>query len=183
MSTKIEEFARQFLGFDLTPAQIQVIDAVSKGATEINRPRQAGTATAMLVAKEYLKDGLKEIELKPVLNKHGQPQGDFPKDIPTRADFDKYHAEPADYGEEGEWMIISKNVPAEKALAMIQKRLRDEYGMSEEFIPQSVDDLGTYQIGWGYDHDSYHYSEGGYWIASEGSNITPRWEAWGVTTE
>lgn len=116
-------------------------------------------------------------------NQFGQPIGDFADNIPTQAEFDKYHETPQGYGEEGDWLIISKAVPAEKALALIQAELRDNYGLDEEYVPKTVDDLESFDIGWGYDHDSYHYSEGGYWICSEDNQVSKRWEAWGVATQ
>lgn len=120
---------------------------------------------------------------QPATNKHGQPIGDFPTDVPTDDEFNKYHATPVGYGEEGDWLIISKAVPVEKALELIQKECRDNYGLDEDYIPKTIDDLHEYDIGWGYDHDSYHYSEGGYWICDERNKVSRRWSAWGVPTQ
>lgn len=116
------------------------------------------------------------------------PMGDCTKDVPTDEEFNQFHSTPQGYGEESEWLLVSKNIPAEQALKMIQDMLRDEWGWSdgpdgEDAFPKTVEDLGTFDIGWGYDHDSYHYSEGGYWICSERNGITKKWEAWGVETQ
>lgn len=115
-------------------------------------------------------------------NKHGQPIGNFPKDIPTQAEFDKYHTEPQGYGDEGDWLIVSKSVSQKQAFQKILAVL-NEWGVSEDVMPKTADDLGSYDIGWGYDYDSYHYSEGGYWICSDTNRVSKRWEAWGVATQ
>lgn len=131
---------------------------------------------------------LQNIYPKTITNKSGQPIGDYPNDIPTQEQFDDFHATPQDYGDEADWLIVSKKFSAEDALKLIQDKLRDEWGWSggpdgEAMFPNSVDDLQSFDIGWGYDHDSYHYSEGGYWICSEDNQVTKRYEAWGVNTQ
>jgi hypothetical protein len=128
---------------------------------------------------------LKNIYPRTATNQFGQPIGDYPDKIPTQEEFDKYHETPQDYGDEADWVLVSKKFTQEQALALIQGRLKDEWGLdeSEPVYPKSVDDLQSFDIGWGYDHDSYHYEDGGYWICSESNNVTKRWEAWGIATQ
>ena len=81
-----------------------------------------------------------------------------------------------------------KKFTQEEALAMIQKHLKEEWGWSdgpdgEMMYPKSVDDLQSFNVGWGYDHDSYHYQDGGYWICSDSNQVSKRWEAWGIATQ
>ena len=121
-------------------------------------------------------------------NERGQPIGDYPTDIPTQEQFDEHHSTPQDYGEEAEWLLVSKKFTQEEALAMIQKKLKDEWGWSdgedgEMMYPKSVDDLQSFDVGYGYDRDSYHYSEGCYWICSDNNEVTKRYEAWGIATQ
>lgn len=131
---------------------------------------------------------LQNIYPKTITNDRGQPIGDYPNDIPTQDKFDIDHTEPASYGEDGQWLMVSKKFTADEALAKIQKMLKEEWGWSggpdgEGYYPNSTDDLQSFDIGWGYDHDSYHYSEGGYWICSETNQVTKRFEAWGIVTD
>lgn len=121
-------------------------------------------------------------------NERGQPIGDYPTDVPTQEQFDEHHSTPQDYGEEAEWMLVSKKFTQEEALAMIQAKLKDEWGWSggddgEMMFPNDVDDLQSFDVGYGYDRDSYHYSEGCYWICSSDNEVTKRYEAWGIATQ
>lgn len=125
---------------------------------------------------------LQNIYPKTITNGAGQPIGDYPDGIPTQKQFDDFHETPQDYGEEGEWIIISKAINPKKAFELIIEKL-DEYGMDDEYKPKSPDDLQVFDIGWGYDHDSYHYQDGGYWICSDTNKVSKRFEAWGVSTE
>lgn len=147
----------------------------------VNIVRLGIDAAGYVTLSDYeIEQVLKNIYPRTATNQFGQPIGDYPDDIPTQQEFDKYHETPQSYGEEGDWLIVSKAVPHDKALELIQAELRDNYGMDEEYISK---ELETFDIGWGYDHDSYHYSEGGYWICSKDNNVSKRWEAWGVSTQ
>jgi hypothetical protein len=131
---------------------------------------------------------LSSIYPKTKTNDRGQPIGDYPDNIPTQEEFDMFHTTPQGYGEESEWLLVSTKFSAEDALAKIQRLLKEEWGWSggpdgEGYYPNSVDDLQKFDVGWGYDHDSYHYSEGGYWICSENNQVSKRWEAWGIATQ
>lgn len=131
---------------------------------------------------------LKNIYPTSKTNERGQPIGDYPTDIPTQEQFDEHHSQPQDYGEEAEWMLVSKKFTQEQALEMIQKKLKDEWGWSggpdgESSFPNDVDDLQSFDVGYGYDRDSYHYSEGCYWICSGDNEVTKRYEAWGIATQ
>ena len=125
---------------------------------------------------------LQSIYPKTTTNKHGQPIGDYPNDIPTQEQFDAFHATPQEYGDEGDWLLVSKNVDQETAFAMIIATMH-EWGVDEEYIPKAAEDMQVFDVGWGYDHDSYHYSEGGYWICSDDNKVSKRYEAWGVATQ
>lgn len=121
-------------------------------------------------------------------NERGQPIGDFPDNIPTQEQFDEHHSTPQDYGEEAEWLLVSKKFTQEEALAMIQAKLKDEWGWSdgedgEMMYPKDVNDIQSFDVGYGYDRDSYHYSEGCYWICSDNNEVTKRYEAWGIATQ
>lgn len=131
---------------------------------------------------------LKNIYPTSKTNDRGQPIGDYPTDIPTQEQFDEHHSEPQDYGEEAEWVLVSKKFTQEQALEMIQKKLKEEWGWTggddgEMMYPNDVDDLKSFDIGYGYDRDSYHYSEGCYWICSDDNEVTKRYEAWGIATQ
>ncbi len=125
---------------------------------------------------------LQHVYPKTATNQSGQPIGDFPDKIPTQAEFDKQHATPLEYGDEGDWLIVSKAVGQKQAFDMIVATMK-EWGVDDEALPKDESDLGTYDIGWGYDHDSYHYSEGGYWICSDDNKVSKRYEAWGFATQ
>lgn len=111
-----------------------------------------------------------------------RPKGDFPGTPPTGEQFQNVFRSPVSFGEEGEHLLITKDWSKEEAYALLVKELRQEWGLDEESIPK-MDDVGSYDVGWGYDYDSYHYSEGGWWICSEENKVTKRWEAWGVETQ
>ncbi len=111
----------------------------------------------------------------------GRPIGDFPDDVPTQDEFHEAHKDAKEYGEEGEYLLVSKQVEAAAALKMIQD-IMNEWGINEDYIPKTTSDLQTYDVGWGYDRDSYHYSEGSFWICSDSNNVSKRYEAWGVET-
>lgn len=103
----------------------------------------------------------------------------------------------------GTHLLITKDWSKEEAYALLVKELRQEWGLDEESIPK-IDDMQSYDVGWGYDYDSYHYpptgaefqyafrapvsfgeegeSEGGWWICSEYNKVTKRFEAWGLET-
>jgi hypothetical protein len=131
---------------------------------------------------------LQNVYPKTITNQSGQPIGDYPSDIPTQEQFDMFHTTPQSYGEDASWVLVSTKFTQDDALAKIQRLLKEEWGWSdgpdgEANYPKSTDDLQMFDIGWGYDHDSYHYSEGGYWICSETNQVTKRWTAWGIATE
>jgi len=187
---KIEQFVEEQFGIKLLPAQIEMIAMIAANPdievliTPIGK--KTGKTTAVKAALAYLQDGLKEVPTTaPVTNQSGQPIGDFPKDIPTDEDFERMHSEPVSYGDEDDWVLISKKYTQEEALAKIQELMKKDWGWSEDEggYPTDVNDLQTFDVGYGYDHDSYHYSEGGYWICSESNQVSKRWEAWGVATQ
>jgi hypothetical protein len=111
-----------------------------------------------------------------------RPKGDFPGNPPTGQQFHEAFKTPVSFGEEGEHLLVTKEWSKEEAYAILVKELRDEWGLDEESIP-SIDDVQSYDVGYGYDYDSYHYSEGGWWICSTENKVTKRWEAWGVETQ
>lgn len=131
---------------------------------------------------------LQNIYPKSKTNDRGQPIGDYPDGVPTQEEFEKLFAEPIGFGDEDDWLMISKKYSAEDALAKIQKHLKEQWGWTdgedgEMMFPKDTDALETYDIGWGYDWDSYHYSEGGYWICSDENQVTKRFEVWGIRTQ
>ena len=186
MMTKIQVFAKAQFDIELTAAQMEYIAIVAAGGSDktvLQFARRSGLNTANKVIYAYLQDSLKAPEMpKPVTNKHGQPIGDYPKDIPTQAEFDKAHATPLEYGDEEDWLVVSKQIDQQAAFDMIVATMT-EWGVDAEYLPKDASDLGAYNIGWGYDHDSYHYSEGGYWICSDENQVSKRYEAWGWATQ
>lgn len=131
---------------------------------------------------------LRDIYPKSATNERGMPIGDYPDNIPTQEEFDKLHSEPLGYGDEDDWLLVSKKFTPEEALALIQKKLKDEWGWTggedgEMMYPNDTDALESFDIGWGYDWDSYHHSEGGYWICSDSNQVSKRYEAWGIRTQ
>lgn len=114
------------------------------------------------------------------------PVVDRLEDIPTREAFDEQYANPNGHGEEGEWILISGKYSQVKALKRIREYLKDNWGVnsSEDYWPKSVNDLQNFELGWATDPDSYHHTEGTYWIVDTArNNLTARWNAWGIATQ
>lgn len=150
---------------------------------------QLGVAAAgyVTLSPYEIEQVLQNIYPKSKTNERGQPIGDYPDNIPTQEKFHEDHAVPVGYGDEDDWLMVSKAFAPEIALKMIQKQL-EEWGWSggpdgEGYYPNSTDDLESYDIGWGYDWDSYHHADGGYWICSDTNEVSKRYEAWGIRTQ
>jgi hypothetical protein len=161
--------------------------AVKENIVEIIKAGLKATGDVELTNYE-IEQVLSNIYPKSKTNERGQPIGDYPTDIPTQEQFDEHHSTPQDYGEEAEWIMVSKKFTQEEALALIQAKLKDEWGWTggddgEMMFPNDLDDLQSFDIGYGYDRDSYHYSEGCYWICSADNEVTKRYEAWGIATQ
>lgn len=102
-----------------------------------------------------------------------EESAEFKKILPTQEQFDKYHADPIEYGE-ADYLVISKTYTEEEALKRILALMVD-WGVDPEHLPKEVT---AFEIGWTVDPDSYHHSENTYHLASD--KVPARWEAWGV---
>lgn len=111
------------------------------------------------------------------------PTVDYLVNVPVDQEFDKYHSDPIGYGDEDDWLLVSRNNNTRaEALAKIQKMMRDDWGLDEACIPKDENDLQIFDVGWAQDPDSS--SNGTYWIVrGENNHLTPRWQAWGVATQ
>lgn len=98
--------------------------------------------------------------------------------LPTQAEFDKNHKIVQPYGEESDWLVLSKELyTEEQAQRRFKKYLKAEFGWDGEEITNCLE---TMQVRWiGY-HRADDEGEPGYWI---GRDKPTYWAAWVVETQ
>lgn len=95
--------------------------------------------------------------------------------IPSQKEFEKTFKEPADFGEEGEWIVISAHLTKETAYSRIKNHLKQDWGWHDDDV-LDIEHLHLRDISW-----KKYEGEYGYYIASRPEEGF--WEAWVLETQ
>lgn len=103
--------------------------------------------------------------------------------IPSQREFDEFHKMPQSYGEDGDWLVLSKSFYTEEEA----KKILTQYFIDEGWHNEGDDEIDYILTslsvrGIGYKRSPYE-DEPMYWIPSKSENPTTFWEAWVVETD
>jgi hypothetical protein len=98
--------------------------------------------------------------------------------LPTQQEFDKDHTTPLAYGDESEWLVLSRSLyTEEEAIKLFKTYLTKEFGWDDEDMAGCLQSISQRPIGYARLNDENGSS---YCIGKATSTF---WDAWVVETE
>lgn len=99
--------------------------------------------------------------------------------LPTTEEFNEYHKDVRDYGEEAEWLVLSfADHTEEQAVRKFKKYCKEQFGHDEEEANNIADTIRMTWIGY---KVGPHESEPTYWLSMH--EAPAFWQAWVVETQ